>query len=278
MKIKDRPFELKAFDPDTGVFEGYAAVFGNKDSYGDVVVAGAFKESLEEDFGPGGSGVPCYWAHNFSDPFMNIGETISAVEDDYGLLVKVALDLTTNAGKRVHQLLVDGRVKQMSFGYEVLEAAFVESEELGFFYELRKMRLFEVSVVPIGANTATTILSAKSAEVQPVVDGLRTAQAAINAAYKALGIDPGTEVPQSAPEIPSPVEAAEAPAPEAPAADLAAGDPDSTSSDEEPDAANAEEPVPPANAEEPVAAKSRADGESAIARARAAMQLAGINP
>ena len=44
-------FKIKAAGPDDGldegVFTGYASVFGNVDSYGDIVEPGAFKDTLE---------------------------------------------------------------------------------------------------------------------------------------------------------------------------------------------------------------------------------------
>lgn len=289
MKTKIRPFELKSMDPDTGVFEGYASVFNVKDAYGDVVIPGAFAATLADDFGPGGSGIPCWWAHQFADPFMNIGQTLSAFEDDHGLRVKVALDLTSSTGNRVRSLLVDGRVSQMSFGYEIEEAAFVESDENGFYYELRKLRLFEVSVVPIGANTDTEILAAKSTP-EPVVAALRAAHAAVLSAFKAAGVDPSVLETTAPVDIPGPDEVASAPtddggddpaAAEPPAA-TAAGDTDPENvGDDEPDAGNAEDPVgddttstPAGNAEDPVVVKSPA-AESSLARARAVLALVG---
>ena len=43
------PFEVKFADAGTpGTFEGYGAVFGNIDAYGDVIQKGAFKETLRD--------------------------------------------------------------------------------------------------------------------------------------------------------------------------------------------------------------------------------------
>lgn len=162
MKTKAIRLEVKAIDLEAGQFEGYAAVFGNKDSYGDVIIPGAFADTLTEDYGPGGQGVPTYWCHDFTDPFKNIGTTIWAKEDSHGLRVRVQLDLDTQNAKQTLKLLKEGRVNQMSFGYSVLEGAYVDSDEHGWYYELRKLKLHEVSVVPIGANQETEILAAKS--------------------------------------------------------------------------------------------------------------------
>lgn len=189
MKTKTMQVDVKAIDLEEGQFEGYASIFGNKDSYGDVVAAGAFADTLAEDYGENGKGVPVYWAHDFKDPFKNIGQTIWAKEDDRGLRVRVQLDLETQNAKQTLKLLKEGRVNQMSFGYSVLEGAYVESEQHGLFYEIRKVKLHEVSVVPIGANQQTEILAAKSdGPVTPesVVEMLATASASLERAKGAM--------------------------------------------------------------------------------------------
>ena len=129
-----------------GQFTGYAAVFGNKDSYGDVIVKGAFEESLGT-YRENGAGIACYWSHQMSDPEMCIGETVEAHEDDRGLFVKVQLDLDTVKGAQVYRLIKAGRVNQMSFAYDIEDYAFAHDDEKGEFLELRRLKLHEVSVV-----------------------------------------------------------------------------------------------------------------------------------
>ena len=162
VRTKHITVEIKA-DADAsaeGRFTGYASVFGNKDSYGDVVVKGAFAESLNS-YGENGAGVPCYWSHQMSDPMMNIGQTVKAVEDDHGLLVEVQLDLDNPNAAYTHKLIKEGRVNQMSFAFDVEDYAFAESEELGDYLELRKLKIHEVSVVQVGANQSTELLAVK---------------------------------------------------------------------------------------------------------------------
>lgn len=157
--------DLKAvgFDKDElpTEFEGYAAVFNNVDLGGDKIVPGAFTESLAKRYPAGGAGIPVYWNHNLDDPFGNVGKTLEAKEDDHGLRVRASLDTETSWGKQTARLLKEGRVTQMSFSFDVQEGAFVDAED-GMFYELRKLDLFEVSVVPIGMNQATEIVSVKA--------------------------------------------------------------------------------------------------------------------
>lgn len=204
MLTKTRQVQLKAVgDKGAPVFEGYAAVFGNVDLGGDMIVKGAFADTLAGRYPDGGAGIPVYWNHNTDDPFANLGVTSTAVEDDHGLLVTAEVDTSTDYGQQVAKLLRGQRVTQMSFAFNVTEGAFVESDEHGYYYELRKLDLFEVSVVPIGMNQATEITSVKALmeKRQPgdVLDDLR---AAVDAATEILrekaSTDEVDEVPSGA--------------------------------------------------------------------------------
>lgn len=262
--------ELKAIDLDAGQFEGYAAVFGNKDSYGDVIIPGAFADTLAEDYGSDGKGVPTYWCHDFTDPFKNIGTTLWAREDSKGLRVRVQLDLDTQNAKQTLKLLKEGRVNQMSFGYSVIEGAFVESEELGFFYELRKLKLHEVSVVPIGANQETEILAAKSDTTAG--DGLDGVLELLKSAAESLSLARGAYMLAAgaikAAGIAIPAEMAE----QLPTEQVGEAESDS-SSEEEPSNANPEEPEG-ANGEEPSEANAQTADE---ALALIALAEAGVH-
>lgn len=193
MKLKDLQIKVKA-GPDDGLGEGeftaYAAVFGNRDSYGDVIVPGAFAKTLA-DWQSGGNFIPLLFGHNMSDPDFNIGHVITAEEDDHGLKVSAQLDLENPKAMQVYRMLKGKRINQMSFAYDVIEGA--ESEHDGTWsYELRELKLYEVSVVTIGANQETEILSVKSGVdaltasvkagrvlAQKHIDSLRQAQEAI---------------------------------------------------------------------------------------------------
>lgn len=149
-----------------GEFIGYASVFGNKDSYGDVVLKGAFANTLA-GWERKGVPIPLLWGHNTADPDFNVGEIVEAVEDDRGLKVHGRLDMESPKAAQVYRLLKSGRVNQMSFAYSVIDGAYVEPEGEGkswrdAYYELRELDLFEVSIVPIGANQETEILAVKA--------------------------------------------------------------------------------------------------------------------
>ena len=143
-----------------GIFTGYASVFGNKDSYGDVVQPGAFSATLAA-WKASGDTLPLYWGHDMGDPFSNIGGVLDATEDDHGLLVTCQIDIDEPKPMKVYKLLKGRRVKQMSFAYAIVEGGPAKSEQLGDYYSLDVLNLFEVSVVPIGANQETEILDVK---------------------------------------------------------------------------------------------------------------------
>lgn len=153
---------LKA-GPDDGLaegeFYGYASVFGNVDAYGDVVQAGAFTDTLAE-WEKADAEIPLLFGHNMRDPDFNIGH-VTAIEDDHGLKVHGYLDLEGPKAMQVYRLLKGRRVNQMSFAFDIVEAAWEKTEELGEFFSLRKLKLYEVSIVPIGANQETEILAVK---------------------------------------------------------------------------------------------------------------------
>lgn len=144
-----------------GEFTGYAAVWDNKDSYGDIVRKGAFAESLKS-YDEGGAGVPAYWGHRLDDPEMNIGKTISAVEDDHGLKVHVKLDMDSPKAAYVHRLISEKRVRSMSFAYAVTDGGFEKSDDDGEIFEIRAADIFEVSVVPVGANPLAELTGVKA--------------------------------------------------------------------------------------------------------------------
>ena len=191
MKKTSAQIKIKAGPDDgleEGVFTAYASVFGNIDSYGDIVLKGAFARTLSE-WSESGDNIPLLFGHRMEDPDFNIGHIISAVEDEHGLLVTGQLDFESPKGMQVYRLLKGRRIRQMSFAYDVIkgEPGTVDGKDVYFLHELK---LHEVSIVPIGANPETQILDVKSHEVDGVKAGRVLAQKHFNklqAAYEAIG-------------------------------------------------------------------------------------------
>ena len=166
MKLKDFAIRVKEDERNglaEGEFIGYASVFGNVDSYGDVVAPGAFTNTLKE-WAESGQVLPVLWGHNMMDPDYNIGAVLSAEETDRGLKVHARIDTDSPKGEQVYKLLKGGRVGQMSFAFDVVKHHEVEAKDgVPAHVSLDELKLYEVSVVPIGANQETEILAVKSA-------------------------------------------------------------------------------------------------------------------
>ncbi len=160
MHTKTVALEVKAVGTTGGLtegqFTGYASVFGNVDSYGDVVERGAFTRTLTEWAGKPAS-IPVLWGHDMNDPFANIGALDHAEEDERGLKVTGTIDLENPTAAQVYRLLQSGRVSSMSFAYLIKE-----SERRGSANHLLDLDLLEVSIVSVPANTEALILDVKA--------------------------------------------------------------------------------------------------------------------
>ena len=159
--FKAAPLKVKAAGPDDGMEEGqfqaYISVFGNTDSYGDIVHKGAFTRTLGE-WAEKGNTIPVLWGHDMNDPFANIGGVLSAEEDDYGLKVTAQLDLENPTAAQVYRLAKGRRTTSCSFAYSVRDG---EKSDDGF--HLKDLDLYEVSIVQVPANELAEITMVKSA-------------------------------------------------------------------------------------------------------------------
>ena len=151
------PFAFKSADVSSaGEFAGYAAVFGNVDLGGDVIVAGAFSDSLDEH--KQRNSMPALlWSHNAS---VVIGKLLTAREDRKGLYVEARLSLATKAAAEAYALLRDGAVGGMSIGYTVPDGGW---KFHGDARHLKKIQLHEASVVAVPMNPDARVTLVKSA-------------------------------------------------------------------------------------------------------------------
>jgi len=150
--------DLKALGED-GVITGYGAVFGNRDSYGDVILPGAFKRSLA-DHKRNKSRPKMFWQH---DPYQPIGSWTEVGEDDKGLLVTGQLNMDVQRGREAYALLKAGDIDGLSIGYRVIKASEDETEKVML---LKELTLVEVSVVSQPANPLAMVSAVKAAELE----------------------------------------------------------------------------------------------------------------
>ena len=101
---------------------------------------------------------------------------MDAYEDERGLFVRCEFDADNPKAQYVRKLVQEGRLYQFSFAYQVLDAGTVELEGGGEAYELRKLDLFEVSLVQVPANQHAEDTESKSGQPE-VKSGRRNSKA-----------------------------------------------------------------------------------------------------
>ncbi|MCC5988443.1 MAG: HK97 family phage prohead protease [Pararhodobacter sp.] len=161
---------------DGTVVSGYASLFDERDRGGDVVVAGAYRASLERLAAAGGR-VRMLWQH---DPAQPIGIWDEVREDPRGLWVKGRLLSEVARAREAAALLAAGAVEGLSIGYRTKRA-----EKLaGGGRRLLELELWEVSLVtfPMLPAARVAALAAKElagAELKAVAEALEEARAAL---------------------------------------------------------------------------------------------------
>lgn len=147
---------IKSEGDDLGPGEliAYASVFGNRDSFGDVVEPGAFTDTLAA-WKSKGDRIPLVWAHG-TDPGSYLGYVLDASEDETGLKIHARIDLDSPHGRTVHRMVADRTVNQLSFAYSVRD-----SESRGDHVALKSLDLHEVTLCYRGANDQTHVVAVK---------------------------------------------------------------------------------------------------------------------
>lgn len=154
----ERPFEFKAVKAD-GTFVGLASVFGEIDSYRDVVVKGAFANSLERRYRQKGRpGVPMLDQHNTRAP-IGLFPIEHIRETDVGLEVHGHINMDVQVGRENHALAKQGALSGLSIGYTT---EVDEWDDAGQVRILREVDLWEISMVTFPAGDSARITSVKS--------------------------------------------------------------------------------------------------------------------
>lgn len=136
-EAKFMPLDLKSVGAD-GAFEGYASLFGREDLGRDVVVRGAFAESLAQR---GASGVRMLFQH---DPAQPIGVWDELQEDAKGLYAHGRLTADVAKAREVMALMKAGALDGLSIGFKAIKA---KRDGRSGVRRLEKIDLWEISVV-----------------------------------------------------------------------------------------------------------------------------------
>lgn len=149
------PLEIKSLD-DAGYFEGYASVFGVVDSDGDVIVKGAFKNSIDR-YAKTGRRPKMLWQH---DRREIVGKFLELREDDVGLFVRGTLIMEVQRGAEAYALLKAGELDAMSVGFNIVGEDPEGMQTSG--RVITDLDLWEISLVTWGANPEALVTNVKT--------------------------------------------------------------------------------------------------------------------
>lgn len=157
MKQKNAQLKLETID-ETGAFSGYASVFGVKDSYGDIVLSGAFVDSLKAHK-TAGTMPALLWQHDAREP---IGYWSKMVEDEKGLYVEGKLLVDDDPlSRRAYAHLKAGSVSGLSIGFVTLDEEYDAKSATN---NIKQVELWETSIVTFPANTASRVENVRAAD------------------------------------------------------------------------------------------------------------------
>ena len=139
-----------------GSFEGYASLFGLPDLGNDIVVSGAFRDSIAKR---GALGVKMLWSH---DPAQPIGVWDFMKEDQRGLYVRGRLDLAVAKARETYALMKSGAVDGLSIGFKTVRS---RRDPRSGNRRLEKVDLWEVSVVTFPMLPQARVSTVKRARI-----------------------------------------------------------------------------------------------------------------
>ena len=170
IEVKFAEADVKA----NGEFAGYGAVFGNVDSYGDVIQNGAFAGTLA-DWKDAGKLPPMLLQHGgmgvTATDQLPIGKWTKMSEDGRGLYAEGKLiNMDTELGKTVYGALKEGVLDGLSIGFRAKEFS-LRTQPNEPRRTLKAVDLVELSVVTFPANGKARISQVKSdSEISTVRD------------------------------------------------------------------------------------------------------------
>lgn len=147
-------------DGKQGVFEGYASVFNNTDSDGDIILPGAFKSALSSQTRK----VAMFFNHKTWE--LPVGKWDSITQDEKGLYVRGQLTPGHSGATDLRAAMQHGTVEGMSVGFSVNKDDYSVGTSGRIFKNIPLLR--EISVCTFPANELAGVAAMKS------VDGIET--------------------------------------------------------------------------------------------------------
>jgi len=165
-ELKFKDFKLEKFEikKDSNqnerlIISGWAARFGNVDSYGDIIEFGAFTKTISERKGR----IAFCYQHEIDEPIAKI---LVLEERAEGLWVEAEISASETD---IQTKIKEGILFEMSIGYRTINCT-EEVVQEKYITHLTEVKLYEISLVTIAANEMATIQNMKSEEKKNFID------------------------------------------------------------------------------------------------------------
>lgn len=153
---KTQKFTVKDSNDESMTIKAYGSVFGNEDSDKDVIYKGAYAKTIKE-WGPEGKDrIKLVAQHDISRPIARITEM---KEDDYGLLITAKFGDWTDS-KDYYEMMKAGVINELSVGFVAVQK---EDNDYGG-YDIKEIKLYEISAVTVAANDKAVVMDVKSSD------------------------------------------------------------------------------------------------------------------
>ena len=151
-EVKFTSLDFKQADAD-GTFEGYASLFNREDLGRDVVLPGAFRDSLARR---GPRGIKLLFQHDANQP---IGVWTTLQEDSRGLYAQGRLMREVGRAREVMALMRAGALDGLSIGFKTVKA---RRDRATGVRRLETIDLWEISIVTFPLLPEARITSTKT--------------------------------------------------------------------------------------------------------------------
>ena len=151
-----------------GLFEGYASVFGQIDSFGDTIMKGAYTDTIADRAHP----ILMLYGHSSSNV---VGKWLHMEEDDTGLYVQGEFTPNHQLASDVYASMKHGAISGMSIGFRIPKDGAEEIEGGG--RRISKVDLEEISIVAFPADSDARVSTVKAmAEEISAIESLRESE------------------------------------------------------------------------------------------------------
>ena len=159
---------VKDIDTKGRVITGYLSSFGNVDHDGDIIEKGAYAKSITERL----NSIYFLNQHDWKKPLSKFK---TLIEDDKGLYFESMPLPDTSYGNDVIKLYEAGVLNEHSVGFQTVKSDYDKDKQVRI---IKEIKLYEGSVVTLGANSNTPFNGFKSS-IKEVDDQIKTIMKAI---------------------------------------------------------------------------------------------------